>query len=238
MNIQTGTLTLTLTETVARDTLRLCFDLDQPLVFVPGQFVSMEFGPKAWRAYSIASCPDEGQIELVVRLVEGGVASEIFRTAKLGQTFAYKGPFGMFGLSDTPDATLNFCATGTGIAPFRPMIMAEAAKPTPRPMRLYYGGRDAEDLAYLDQIAEWAPNLEVYLGLTRVQPVVRASNPGLDLIPGSWKPQRITAFLEEQEFTAQDEFYLCGSGPMVKSVNALLTEKGIAPSQVHQERFN
>jgi len=227
MQIHEGTLTLTYKEIVARDTLLMRFSVRvtngnmATLPFLAGQFLSMEFGPKAWRAYSIASHPSEDQIELVVRLVEGGVASEIFREASINQIFNFKGPFGHFILSDNTNATLNFCATGTGIAPLRSMIIEEASQPTPRPMRLFYGGRDREDMAYLEDLQHWSDNLEIHLGLSRVE-----------------QKQRITALLEEFTFTRQDEFYLCGSGPMVKSVNEVLSVKKVTKEQIYQERFN
>ena len=233
MNILSGTLTLTSKETVARDTILMRFDslvndtAQQRLPFLPGQFVSMEFGPKAWRAYSIASHPDEPQIELLVRLVDGGVASEVFRDAAVNTTFNFKGPFGHFLLTENPEATLNFCATGTGIAPLRAMILEEAKNENPRTMRLFYGGRDKDDIAYLEDLQVWAPNIEIYLGLSQSD----------EAYPNA-KKQRITTYLEDTEFEINDEFYLCGNGPMVKSVNALLAEKGINKTQIHQERFN
>ena len=233
MNILSGTLTLVSKETVARDTLLMRFvskiegTEDESLHFKPGQFVSMEFGPKSWRAYSIASHPDEDQLELVVRLVEGGVASEVFRDAEIGTSFNFKGPFGHFLLTENKEATLNFCATGTGIAPLRAMIIEESKNASPRPMRCFYGGRDSKDIAYLDELQKWAPNMEIHLGLSQSD----------EDYPNA-KKQRITAYLESADFNAQDEFYLCGNGPMVKSVNALLAEKGIAKTQIHQERFN
>jgi len=233
MNILSGTLTLTHKETVARDTVLMRFATqladsdDTPLPFAPGQFVSMEFGPKSWRAYSIASHPDEAEIELVVRLVEGGVASEVFRKSDLGTSFNFKGPFGHFLLTENHEATLNFCATGTGIAPLRAMILEESKKDKPRAMRLFYGGRDKDDIAYLNDLKTWAPDMEIFLGLSQSD----ASYPNA-------KKQRITAFLEAATFDNNDEFYLCGNGPMVKSVKSLLGEKGIEKTQIHQERFN
>ena len=236
MEILEGQLTLKARTEVARDTVELYFSSSIDLGFKPGQFVSMEFGPKAWRAYSIASHPGEELLTLVVRLVEGGVASESFRTANIGDTYNFKGPFGHFVLSENTEATLNFCATGTGIAPLRAMILEEAKQSNPRPMRLFYGGRDAQDIAYLDEVKTWAENLEVFLGLSRQ--VRTLSEDGLLSPDLNFEPQRITEFLQDYNFTDTDEFYLCGSGPMVKSVNEILKERDIAKERVFQERFN
>lgn len=242
--ILTGTLILTQTDLVATDTLRLRFKLadlatltgethPQPFDFKAGQFVSIGFTEKAWRAYSIASTTEEAELELVVRMVEGGVGSEAFRAAKAGDSFPFKGPFGHFGLSENPEATLVFCATGTGITPFRSMVKTEATQAQPRPMVLLYGGKNADDLAYLDEVNRWSEKLEVKLGLSR--------DPDLN-IPDGLQCQaencRITALLPQLDFNQNLEFYLCGNGAMVKSVQETLEEHDVPQERVFMERFN
>ena len=164
MNIIEGTLQLESIETVARDTKKFRFSvLQQALNFTAGQFVSLQFNETSWRAYSIASSPEESELELVVRIISGGVGSTALDKAQIGDRFNFKGPFGHFVLSDTPQARLIFCGTGTGIAPLRSMILTEKK----RNMLLFYGGRNREDIAYLDEVETWSENLEIKLGLSR-----------------------------------------------------------------------
>lgn len=244
MNILTGNLTLTHKSDVATDTVKLRFSLsdlktlsgethNKAFNFVPGQFVSIGFSATAWRAYSIASTPQENELELVIRLVEGGVGSEAFRAANIGDEFEFKGPFGHFQLSQNPKAHLVFCATGTGIAPFRAMVKAEQSANTPRNMTLLYGGKNADDLAYLNEANHWSADLNIQLGLSR--------DPDLH-IPEGLKAQvehcRITQLLENLDYTQDLEFYLCGNGSMVKSVQEILETKGVAKEKLFMERFN
>lgn len=98
-------------------------------------------------------------------------------------------------------------------------------------MRLFYGGRNSKDVAYLEDLTDWSPDLEVFLGLSR------AEDTDLEAHPNAQK-ERITHFLTHFEFDENDEFYLCGNGAMVKSVNQLLAERGMTKEQVFQERFN
>ncbi len=241
MELYQGVLKLEHKETIAQDTVELVFWVEEctPLTggeklkrlpFLAGQFISIQFGEKAWRAYSIASPPSEEKVKLVVRLIPGGVASEVFREARTGDTFNFKGGFGEFTLSNVSEASLVFCGTGTGIAPLRSMILTEAQSPTPRPMTLLYGGRNKEDLAYLDDLKTWAPNLEVEIGLSR-DPNASATHPCAH-------PCRITQFLEDMKMKGSEEFYLCGGGEMVQEVQKLLLEKGIPEQQIHMERFH
>ena len=238
MNIFEGTLRTEFIETVARDTKKFRFSVlsTSPLIpteeefgYASGQFLSLKFSDTAWRAYSIASHPDEEFIEFVIRYVPNGTASDVFWKTKIGDTFEFKGPFGELELSETKEAHLVFCATGTGIAPFRSMILEEKKKESPRKMTLLYGGRNAEDISYLDEIANWSENLKVILGLSREE------KNNIDL---PWEPCRITEFLEKGNWEQNTEFYICGSGSMVKSVNELLESKGIKKEKIFMERFN
>ncbi len=239
MNIFQGKLQLQYIQDVAHETKVFRFSIAQhtPLIpggsakfgYRPGQFLSIKFTDTAWRAYSISSCPGEELLEFVIRHVPEGTASEILWKTKVGDQFDFKGPFGELKLSENKDAHLVFCATGTGIAPFRSMIREENKKPHPRKMTLLYGGRNTEDLAYREELPQWSDHLQVQLGLSREE--------GTDInLP--WEKCRITKFLEDQEWEKDAEFYICGNGSMVKSVNEILESKNIPKEKIFMERFN
>ena len=198
--------------------------------FIPGQFISLEVAPQVWRAYSIASIPSDDKVELLIRFISGGRASEILRNIPEGSSFRFRGGFGDFVLPETPDTKLTFCATGTGIAPFRSLIRAEALSPSPRPMKLLYGAQTLSDMAYLGEIASWAPHLQVLLGVSRQSELGGA--------PFEARNCRITKFLLGETFTPQTEFYICGNGDMVRTVQDLLLDMGVKKEHVHKERFN
>jgi len=237
MKITTGKLHLQSAEVVARDTVKLRFSADPKPEFVAGQFVSIQFSEKTWRAYSIASAPSDDFLEFVVRLIPGGTASEVLRSAKPGDEFNFRGAFGCFTRSKNPTATLVFCGTGTGIAPFRSMILEEEMEMR-RKMQLLYGGRNECDLAYLDEIAEWSKNLKTTLCLSREtdkNALASASSRGLNIEAENC---RVTKILERSDFGENPEFYLCGSGEMVKSSVEVLTNRGFKKEQIFFERFN
>lgn len=226
--------------TVARETVKIVFSLYEgsdnttghsvDFSFEAGQFLSLQFGENSWRAYSIASPPDKKHIELVVRLIPGGVASTTIKHTHIGDIFPFKGPFGHFILSDTTDAHLVFCATGTGIAPIRSQILSESKKKHPRPMTLLYGGRNKDDIAYLDEIQSWAPHLQIQLGFSR------ETNPNKRGPLGHHC--RITHFVHTLPLTGNEEFYICGNGDMVQEVQGLLETRGVKKSALFCERFN
>ncbi len=246
MSIFEGELKLEKIKDVARETKKFIFSVasKNPLghskeicnfSFLAGQFLSLKFTETAWRAYSIASSPDEKKIEFIVRRVADGTASDTWWHAKKGDLFPFKGPFGKFLLSSRVGAKLVFCGTGTGIAPLRSMILAENNKNAhPRPMTLLYGGRDKNDLAYLDEISEWSSHLAIRLGFSRTLPTKLF----LKKLGAESRLCRITKFLEEGDWDKTHEFYICGNGDMVKSVGGLLRSQGISEGKIFMERFN
>lgn len=238
-----GTLILQSVKTVARDTKKFRFAVGEvetftgekigegQLDFDAGQFVSIGFTEKAWRAYSIASDPTESSIELVVRLIEGGVGSTALDAAQIGDEFKFRGPFGHFLLSEHQDAELIFCGTGTGIAPLRSMILTETQLKNPRKMKLFYGGRNRADVSYLDELDSWSPDLQIRLGFSREETAEKLGKHG--------EACRITKFLADKDYDqAKAEFYICGNGDMVKSVVELLDSQGIEKHRIFMERFN
>ncbi len=237
-----GTIQIEEIDVVARDTKKFLFSVKKLETltgekmkvrgwnFQAGQFLSILFDEKVSRAYSIASTPSERLIELIIRIIPNGKGSMILDAANVGDKFEFKGPFGHFTLSENPKAHLYFLGTGTGIAPLRSMILAEMESSSPRPMSIFYGGRNRSDIAYLDEIENWNPNLEIKLGLSREENPKELGKYGTH--------GRITEFIENKEFGPNDEFYICGNGGMVQGVTEILEKKGIGKDQIFMERFN
>ena len=98
--------------------------------FAPGQYVQVDSKPYdgveevVSRAYSISSLPSEkGVLELIVRLVPGGVCSTfLHKHVKEGDELTLSGPFGDFYLREGADELL-FIAGGSGLAPIKSMVL-------------------------------------------------------------------------------------------------------------------
>jgi NAD(P)H-flavin reductase len=233
MNIVQGTLTVESVEDVAHNTKKFIFRSQPDISFRAGQFLSLQFGETSWRAYSIASSPHEKKLEFVVRYVKKGLASEIWWRTKINDRFPFKGPFGNFLLSRNSKSHLVFCGTGTGIAPLRSMILAETQQPNPRSMSVLYGGKNAIDIAYLDEIASWNQNLQIYLGFSQSTQELPFQDANIQV-----SNNRITKFIPEFLQQKNTEFYICGNGEMVKSITEMLIQNNIEKTRIFLERFN
>ena len=124
------------------------------LKFLPGQFVSLSgtFGEKkVTRAYSIASLPDgSNTFSICLNRVDDGIFSPHLYALQPGETVDMKGPLGVF-VWKPERADSVMVATGTGIVPYRPMLIEALRQGATEKFTLIYGTRHPENLLYVDE---------------------------------------------------------------------------------------
>lgn len=150
--------------------------------FPSGQLVQLlakpyapsEGGDSIKRNYSISSWADgTNRFELIITYLEGGQMSEyLFKEAKIGDEFVYKGPMGIFTLpDDLMDRDIYLVSTGSGISPFRSMINYIYENKVPfKSIKLFFGTRTESDLLYrdeLEKIQNELPNFEYIPSLSQ-----------------------------------------------------------------------
>jgi ferredoxin-NADP reductase len=152
-----------LTETV----MQLYFNTDHtPLKsFTPGQFVTLMLktpeGDTKRRSYSIATIPGESSfIEIAIRYLKGGIASETLLNLKPGEQLSVMGPVGRLVMQEDPDIKRYILVgTGTGIAPYRAMIPALLKRLQDRPdfhVHILEGVQYRSDVLYADDFLKAA----------------------------------------------------------------------------------
>ena len=110
------------------------------LVFEAGQWVSVPFGPKVVRAYSIASPPYASRmITLCADVAPGGIGSAWFRSLAPGTDVVFKGPLGGFVFARADARRPLFVAEEIGIVPVRSMLTHLYATGFGRASTLVYG---------------------------------------------------------------------------------------------------
>jgi CDP-4-dehydro-6-deoxyglucose reductase, E3 len=235
MSIHTFTAHVESVENLTHDVRRLDLRLIEPetIHFKPGQFVSFEMldpqtGRLLTRAYSIASQPSRsGAITLLFNLVSGGPGSGFLFHLTAGEKIQFKGPAGHFYLRDDPERELLFVASGTGIAPIRSMLLANAEHSNPRPATLFWGLRSQRDLYDQEELAELCsriPTLKVITTLSR--PERGWSGPS----------GRVLQLIEERISSVKNlAAYLCGNSGMIADATSLLQKKGLCP--IYREKY-
>ena len=206
------------------------------LQFTPGQFVSVveQKGEKEiTRAYSIASPRAGNRFELCLNRVPEGLVSSWLFQLKPGDEVDMHEPLGYFTLRH-PGRRAVFVATGTGIAPFRSMLLDHLPRTQPR-ITLIFGVRHEQGLLYreeFERLAEKYPSFQFLPTVTRPTTTWRG------------RTGRVQTYLDEalalrtpNEMSNVD-VYICGLREMVDSVRQELKERGFDRKQIIYEKYD
>lgn len=215
------------------------FHLDNPLIidFIAGQYLFLKLDGKT-RLYSIASSSNQkNQIEFVIEIVEGGLASTFLKNLSLNDEVIWYGPAGQFCLKKD-DLSPIFFVTGTGIAPIRSMILSHIEKDNFSCL-LLWGLRKFSDLYFFDEFLalkeKFPQKFNFIYCLSREEKMINQ----YQLAKDHFFFGHLQDYLEKnfREDFYQRNFYLCGSRGVVESLKEYLKEKGFNDSRVIFERF-
>ncbi len=210
------------------------FELIEPheMPFVAGQYVSIKVSERGdRRSYSISSSPNiQHGFETLVDLTPGGLGSNLLKNLQFGDEIELLGPLGQFVIDQqNQEAELAFIATGSGISPFKAMILDQLQeKQDTRPITLYWGLRYAHELFWQDEFIELVETYENF----HFTPILSRPSEEWPLSRG-----RVTDILETKEFAANTGFYLCGNDNMIADASNLLQAKAVDLSRIHYEKF-
>ena len=204
--------------------------------FMAGHFLMVHLekeGKPHKKPYSIASSPslaeEKSQIELCIKLVEGGFVSTWFYNLKEGDKIHTSLPYGVFTVREPWEENLVFTGTGTGIAPLRGMIQKLYERKCDKRIWLIFGNRFETEILYEN---EWRALEKQNKNFTFIPTVSR---------PKSWTGE--SAYVQEvvkKQFTGQTaglDFYGCGLVPMCQQLKAALLEINIPKDKIHFEQF-
>lgn len=204
--------------------------------FTPGQFVSVierVDGKEITRAYSIASPRDGNHFELCLNRVEAGIVSGYLFDLKPGDEVEVGEPLGYFTLRH-PGRRAVFIATGTGVAPFRSMLLDHLPRTQPR-ITLLFGVRYENGLLYREEFERLQTEYETF----RFVPTI--TRPA-----STWKGRtgRVQTHLDEalalQSYEDQStiDIYVCGLKEMVDDVRTELKRRGFDRKQIIYEKYD
>ena len=213
---------------LAADIIEIDLAMLEPpaLPFEAGQWVSVPFGAKLVRAYSIASTPRTASvITLCADVAPGGPGSRWFRGLAAGAEVEFKGPFGGFVLGRDEPRRRLFVAEEIGIVPVRSILLALDESGALDPATLAYWARDAGWLVYDTD----------FRALARRRPEF-AYHPA---VPDGARENATPAALVDRLVGDVDGLvaYVAGGGETIAKVREVLMARGLERKAVKWEKF-
>lgn len=224
--------------------------------YKPGQFLSFKIEEKVFRSYSVVEASQKSSyfnspqdnlgkfISFIVNTKSGGHGSKLMQDSKINTLVEAIGPAGRFHLQDTNFPKVFVC-TGTGLAPFVPMIRqllskddignSESLQPeivnvsgdkkTMSAINIYFGAKTSQD-QFIDKLftKEELDQLDIFVSLSSEEPE-----------NGEYKGFVNEALLKNITDYKAAEFYLCGNPAMIESVKAMLEEHNA--DKVYLEKY-
>ena len=191
--------------------LELRLPASERLQFLAGQYIDILLKDGRRRAFSLANAPhDDARLQLHIRQVPGGsFTGHVFTTMQERDLLRINGPHGSFFLREESHKPIVLVAGGTGFAPIKAIVEHAIAEESPRPMTVYWGGRQRQDI-YLNALAErWA---QEHRGI-RFVPVLSEASPD-DPWTGRTGLVHAAAMHDFPDLSGH-QVYVCGSPAMV-----------------------
>lgn len=228
----------------SRDLAVIRLYLDNPMDYLPGQYVSVEVPqcPRRWRYLSPAiPAQRDGGIEFHIRTVPGGVVSTaIVNETRPGDQWRISSPHGSLHV-DRDGSDVLMVAGSTGLTPLRAIIMDLARYGDNPRVHLFFGARfpcELYDLRTLWGIAASNP----WLSVTPVSeyssdPSWAADYPDISVPRGLHVRQqgRLPEVVSRYGGWGDRQILISGRPGMVTATRAALIAKGAPPERIQHD---
>lgn len=209
--------------------------------FIPGQYIIINIPTQQGivkRLYSLASPTSSlPHFSLLIKSVEGGVATNHIGKLLFGDVISFSGPAGQFYYHPNTQKEAIFLATGTGYAPIRSILQTHLSQ-FEKKTSLFWGVPTLKDMGLFDELLLFRksfPYFSFYIYLSR--------ETSLEIIPAQlrnfFRIGRISNLFEgvtDKEMGEKD-YYFCGSRDVVESLRLLFLSKNVDSSLLHFEKY-
>jgi len=216
-------------------------ELKADYAFSPGQYLTLRSlvdGEDIRRSYSICSGPDDGELRIAIKRVDGGSFSDwATKKLKAGDEIDVMTPTGRFGIALSPGEAriLVGFAAGSGITPILSIIRSALSREPKSRFFLFYGNRSTSDMLFGEELADLKDR---FLDRFSVFHVLSQEVQDIELLNGRLDAEKVRILLSRLVPMASiDHAFICGPSGMSETIEALLRDGGISPDRIHVERF-
>lgn len=223
-------------EEVAKDTLKVVFEVKEKFTFKAGQYCFVTLGHLNYpdergekRQFSIVNSPNEkGIITITTRLSESGFKKTL-QELPIGSEVQLGPIAGVFVLPGHSEKPLVFIAGGIGITPFISMLRYVSEEKLPYNVTLIYSNRDQSSTAYLEEVQNYP------LPTTNYQLILTMTN------DPNWNHEKRmvdASFIKDYFPEVNAQYYMVVGPPgMVEAVKKALFDAGVNQDNIRAENF-
>ncbi|MEQ8705096.1 MAG: 2Fe-2S iron-sulfur cluster-binding protein [Phaeodactylibacter sp.] len=231
-------------------------DLQSAFKYKQGQYLTLRFdinGQEERRSYSMCSSPVEEDLAVTVKQVENGkVSTHINQKVKAGDTISVMPADGRFYTELDADQRKDYYlfGAGSGITPLMSILKTILEEEPQSTVYLMYGNRNEECIIFKEALEGLQRKYEgqFYVAHLLSQPKREKAGGALGFLKKSktsWEgrtgridPGQVQWFLGEYKKRSQTaEYFICGPGDMIDTVEGALLGQGIDSKHIHTERF-
>ncbi|MBR1221231.1 phenylacetate-CoA oxygenase/reductase subunit PaaK [Bradyrhizobium sp. U87765 SZCCT0131] len=216
-------------------------ELSADYAFAPGQYLTLRTtmdGDEVRRSYSICSGPDDHELRIAVKRVDGGAfSSYAIEELKSGDELDVMTPTGRFGVAHAPgEARVHVgFAAGSGITPILSIVRGILAREPNSRFFLFYGNRATNGILFREALEELKDR---FMGRLSVFHVLSQEEQDLPILHGRLDRAKVEVLLRAMVPAASvDHVFICGPVAMSEEIEAACHGLGIARERVHVERF-
>ena len=229
----------------ASDAVSMTFAIPPELTgdyhFAPGQYLTLRTtmdGEEVRRSYSICSGPDDGELRIAVKKVDGGAFSNwAADELKSGDQLDVMTPTGRFGIAHAPDQARTYVgfAAGSGITPILSIVKGVLAREPDSRFFLFYGNRSAGSMLFREALEELKDR---FLQRFSVFHVISGEEQDIPILHGRLDGEKVRVLLRSLVPAASvDHVFICGPTGMSEDIETTCRAIGIAEERIHVERF-
>ena len=229
----------------APDAVSLTFAIPNELSadynFAPGQYLTLRTtmdGEEVRRSYSICSGPDDGELRIAVKKVDGGAFSNwVADELKAGDELDVMTPTGRFGVAHAPHQARVYAgfAAGSGITPILSIVKGVLAREPNSRFFLFYGNRSTGGMLFREALEELKDR---FMRRFSVFHVISGEEQDIPILHGRLDGEKVRVLLRSLVPAASvDHVFICGPTGMSEDIEATCRAIGIAEDRIHVERF-
>jgi ring-1,2-phenylacetyl-CoA epoxidase subunit PaaE len=208
--------------------------------FLPGQNLTLKAtinGEEIRRSYSICSAPQDNELRVAIKKVEGGVFSNYANDQlKAGDILEVMPPTGKFNTALSASQTKRYLmiAAGSGITPILSLVKSILYSEPSSTVTLVYGNRSRSSIIFFEELEQLK---NTYMQRINILHVLSREKTDSPIQLGRIDTDKLILLDKLIGCKNMDECFICGPEEMTLNTKAYLEKSGMPVKKIHLELF-